>query len=115
MSSATDFKHDATRITRDLRHRALIQKALKNYEVGRDAKKSKFQNWEEARQTAAEIKWDAINHLERHLVEFAEKLEARGGKVHWASNADQAREINNSTLLNEIMNAAGRNLLPVHV
>ena len=93
MNAAADFKKDATRITRDLRHRALIQTALKKYEVARDAKKSKFQNWEEARQTAAEIKWDAVNHLDRHLVQFAEKLEARGGKVHWAGNAEQAREI----------------------
>ena len=87
------FKTDAIRITHDLRHRSLIQGALKKYEVARDAKKSKFQNWQEARQTAAEIKWDAINHLDKHLVEFAEKLEARGGKVHWAGNSEQAREI----------------------
>ena len=87
------FKTDAIRITHDLRHRSLIQGALKKYEVAWDAKKSKFQNWQEARQTAAEIKWDAINHLDKHLVEFAEKLEARGGKVHWAGNSEQAREI----------------------
>jgi len=93
MNAAAEFKKDATRITRDLRHRALIQTALGKYVVARDAKKSKFQNWQEARQTAAEIKWDAINHLDKHLIQFAEKLEAHGGKVHWASNAEQAREI----------------------
>ena len=90
---ASQFKSDAIRITRDLRHRSLIQTALKKYEVARDSKKSKFQNWQEARQTAAEIKWDAINHLDSHLVEFSQKLEARGGKVHWASTNDQARDI----------------------
>ena len=90
---AQQFKNDALRITHDLRHRSLIQTALGKYIVARDAKKSKFQNWQEARQTAAEIKWDAINHLDRHLVEFADKLEARGGKVHWASNSEQARAI----------------------
>jgi L-lactate dehydrogenase complex protein LldF len=31
--------------------------------------------------------------LDKHLVEFAERLEARGGKVHWAGNAERAREI----------------------
>src|SRR5450432_4613512 len=87
------FNKDATRLTHDLRHRGLIQTALKKYEVARDAKKSKFQSWEEARQTAAEIKWDAINHLDKYLAEFADKLEARGGKVHWASTGEQAREI----------------------
>jgi len=93
MNAAAEFKKDATRITHDLRHRSLIQAALKKYEVARDAKASRFQDWQEARQTAAEIKWDAVNHLDRHLVEFAEKLEARGGKVHWASTAEQARAI----------------------
>jgi L-lactate dehydrogenase complex protein LldF len=90
---ARQFKHDATRIARDLRHRTLIRSALGKYVVARDAKKSQFQNWQEARQAAAEIKWDAINHLDRHLVQFAEKLEARGGKVHWAETAEQARAI----------------------
>ena len=93
MNAAEEFNRDAARITHDLRHRSLIQTALKKYEAARDAKKSKFQNWQEARQTAAEIKWDAINHLDSHLVEFADKLGARGGKVHWAGNAEQAREI----------------------
>jgi L-lactate dehydrogenase complex protein LldF len=90
---ASQFKTDATRVAHDMRHRSLIQGALKKYAVARDSKSSKFQNWQEARQAAAEIKWEAVNHLDKHLVEFAEKLEARGGKVHWAGNSEQAREI----------------------
>jgi len=90
---ARQLKNDAARITRDLRHRTLIQTGLKKYEAARDAKKSKFQSWEDARQTAAEIKWDAVNHLDKYLAEFADKLETRGAKVHWASAAEQAREI----------------------
>ena len=93
LAFARQFKKDATQITHDLRHRSLIQSALGKYVVARDSKKSKFQNWQEARQTASEIKWDAINHLDRHLADFANNLEARGGKVHWAINSEQAREI----------------------
>ncbi len=87
------FKEQATRITRDLRHRGLIQTALKKYEVARDKKKGAFQDWQSARQAAAETKWNAINHLDEHLVSFADKLAARGTKVHWATSAEQAREI----------------------
>ncbi|MEI6072585.1 MAG: LutB/LldF family L-lactate oxidation iron-sulfur protein [Verrucomicrobiae bacterium] len=90
---ASEFKKAATRLTKDLRHRALIRNALKKYEVARDAKSSLFQDWQSARQTAAEIKWDAVNHLDSHLAEFAKNLEARGTHVHWASTADQAREM----------------------
>src|SRR3954470_15997039 len=89
----SQFKDQAGRITRDLRHRGLIQTALKKYEIKRDEKKAAFQDWQSARQTAAEIKWDAINKLDQHLESFSAKMEARGTKVHWASTGEQAREI----------------------
>ena len=88
-----EFKDQAQRITKDLRHRGLIQTALRKYEVKRDEKKGAFQDWEAARQTAAEIKWEAINKLDQHLEAFSSKLESRGTKVHWASTGDQARDI----------------------
>jgi L-lactate dehydrogenase complex protein LldF len=87
------FFAGAARVTRDLRHRGLIQSALRKYEVARDKRKAAFADWHSARQAAAETKWDAINHLDTYLDEFAAKLEARGTKVHWASTAAQAREI----------------------
>ena len=90
---AQQFKQDAERLTHDLRHRSLIQTALKKYEAARDAKKSRYRDWQSARQTAAEIKWDAINHLDKYLDEFVSKLEGRGAKVHWASTGEQARQI----------------------
>ena len=88
-----EFKTQATKVAGDLRHRKLIQTALGKYEVARDKRKGAFQSWSEARQVAAETKWDAINHLDEHLVNFADKLEARGTKVHWATTAAQARDI----------------------
>ncbi len=94
MSTAVDqFKHDAQRVARDLRHRGLIQTALRKYEVARDLRKSAFVDWQAARQAAAEIKWSAINHLDEHLLNLVEQLEARGTKVHFASTAQQAREV----------------------
>ncbi len=88
-----EFKQQATKVAADLRHRKHIQTALGKYEVARDKRKGAFQSWSEARQVAAETKWDAINHLDEHLVSFADKLEARGTKVHWATTAAQARDI----------------------
>lgn len=80
-------------MTHDLRHRGLIDRALKKYEAARDAKAGRFQDWQSARQMAAEIKWEAVNHLDRYLAEFANKAEAGGIKVHWASTGERAREI----------------------
>ena len=93
MNAAADFKTRAQTLTRDLRHRLLIQTALRKYEVVRDRTKAQFQDWEAARQAAARTKWEAVNHLDKYLNELVGKLEARGTKVHWASTGGQAREI----------------------
>jgi L-lactate dehydrogenase complex protein LldF len=90
---AQAFKAQARLLTQDLRHRALIQTALRNYEVVRDKNRAAFQDWEMARQAAAETKWQAVNHLDGYLAQFAQNLEGRGAKVHWASTGQQAREL----------------------
>jgi len=90
---ASEFNVRATAKTGDLRHRQFIRTALRGYEAARDRRKGAFQSWESARQAAAEIKWEAINHLDEHLVALTAKLEARGTNVHWASTGTQAREI----------------------
>ncbi|MGH7975722.1 MAG: LUD domain-containing protein, partial [Limisphaerales bacterium] len=91
-AQAKEFFESAKRFTADLRHRDLIQKALAGYYIKRDENKNLFQNWQGARDAAAEIKWEAINHLDRYLEEFVSKLEARGTKVFWAPNAKDARD-----------------------
>jgi len=92
-SFVEQFKTQAVQLTRDLRHRHLIQTALRKYEAVRDKTRAGFQDWQAAREAAAETKWEAINHLDKYLVEFVNQLEGRGTKVHWASTADQARDI----------------------
>src|SRR5580704_10974549 len=93
MTFVDKFLKDARVMSADLRHRRIIRTALGNYEIQRDQRKASFQDWQGARQLAAETKWEAVNHLDRYLEELVSKLESRGTKVHWASNAAQAREI----------------------
>jgi L-lactate dehydrogenase complex protein LldF len=92
-SSVSDFKTRATAMAGDLRHRQFIRTALRGYETVRDRRRSAFQDWESARQAAAETKWEALAHLDEHLASLTAKLAARGTQVHWASTAAQAREI----------------------
>ncbi|HZJ16999.1 MAG TPA: LutB/LldF family L-lactate oxidation iron-sulfur protein [Chthoniobacteraceae bacterium] len=89
---STQFDEDAERVTHDLDHRHRIQSALGKYYVARDRQVRRYQDWGAARQAAGEIKWEAVNHLDRYLEEFATKLEARGGKVFWANNGGEARD-----------------------
>jgi L-lactate dehydrogenase complex protein LldF len=91
--AAQQFRDQVRVITRDLRHRSLIQTALGKYAVARDKAVSKFQDWQAARQVASDTKWDAIHHMDRYLEELAGKLEGRGAKVYWAGTAAQARKI----------------------
>ena len=58
------FREDATRVSPDEEHRRRIQSALGKYYVARDRQVGRFQDWNAARQAAAETKWEAINHLD---------------------------------------------------
>jgi L-lactate dehydrogenase complex protein LldF len=87
-----EFNESARRYASDLSHRDRIQKALAGYYSKRDECQNRFQNWAGARDLAAGIKQEAINHLDRYLDEFASKLEARGTRVFWAPDAQAARD-----------------------
>jgi len=89
-TQSAQFKEDATRLSADLHHRKLIQTAMNNYEPKRDQCRARFQNWQGARDVAASIKGNAINQLDANLEKLVTNLEARGTKVHWASNAQEA-------------------------
>jgi len=90
---ARKFLKDARRVTADLRHRQIVRDALRNYEITRSQNQAAFQDWPAARLAAATTKWEAINHLDEHLVAFADKLASRGTGVHWAGTDRQARDI----------------------
>ena len=93
MSSAApskEFHADAKRMSRDFKHRSFIGTALRNYEITRQGVKDKFQDWESARQQAAEIKWETINHLDQYLQQFVATTAARGTQVFWAFEGEDA-------------------------
>jgi L-lactate dehydrogenase complex protein LldF len=86
------FHTDADVTTADLPRRAFVRKALGNYKTARGKTESAFTSWEHARDAAAAIKYEGLNRLDEMLTEFEAKFTARGGKVFWASNGEQARE-----------------------
>jgi len=91
-TNAASFKQSAVRYCHDLDHRQRIRTALAGYETKRDENKARFQSWEHARQTAAEIKYEVINRLDHYLELFEKNLKARGVRVHWAGDAQEARD-----------------------
>jgi len=91
MTSPADlFQEESVESTKDFDHRRWMQSALAGYEVTRGGTEATFGDFEAARRTAAAIKWEAIENLDKHLAAFADKLESRGTKICWASNGYEA-------------------------
>jgi L-lactate dehydrogenase complex protein LldF len=87
------FLHDAAAHVADSGHRAFVRSALGGYYQSRDTQKARYRDWEHARDAASLAKWSAVNRLDQLLEQFAANFEARGGRVHWAANAEEARGI----------------------
>jgi L-lactate dehydrogenase complex protein LldF len=85
------FKRNATEKTADLRHRAVIQKAIATYDAAVARGRLRFADWQNARSHAAAIKWETINHLDQYLEQFERNVLANGGHVFWAETAEDAR------------------------
>ena len=87
---AERFLRDAATKSADLAHREIIRRNVESYDAAVLKGRSRFQDWEAARRRCQEIKREAVNHLDRYLLQFEEKVVARGGYVFWAEDAEQA-------------------------
>lgn len=88
--SATIFHQKSEEMAFDVEHRRKI-----NFNIGRydeSVKKGRlyYSNLELARKRAGHIKYKAINDLEKLLAEFESRFTAKGGKVIWTIDAQDA-------------------------
>src|SRR4029077_13192010 len=74
----------------DLTHREIIRRGIDQYNAANERGRSRFADWEAARQRCYEIKWEALNNLDRYLLEFEHRVKERGGHVFWAENSEEA-------------------------
>jgi L-lactate dehydrogenase complex protein LldF len=89
---AQEFLRSAAIKSADLEHRRIIRAGIDHYEAAVDRAGARFLDWEAARQRLHEIKWEAVNHLDRYLLEFEMRVKERGGHVYWAETAEDARQ-----------------------
>jgi len=78
--------------TGDLEHRRKINFNIGKYNMAVPFGKSQFKNVELAREKAKNIKWKAIENLDKQLENFEVSFSSRGGKVIWAEDGNQAIE-----------------------
>ena len=90
MSTATSFLARSAVKGADLDHRRKISFNIGKYNAAVPKGKVQFAELEKARMQAKNLKWNGIENLDTYLLQFEEKLTARGGKVIWAENAEQA-------------------------
>lgn len=76
----------------DLQHRSKITFTLKQSEDAFKKGRTQFNDLEVARRRSKNIKWDAIENLDKYLLDFEKNFVRNGGKVIWAENAQQARD-----------------------
>jgi len=90
-AAAQEFFRQATQKSADLTHRDIIRKGIDSYDAAFARGRTRFADWQAARDRCQQIKWEAINHLDRYLVEFEKHVRERGGHVFWAANGEEAR------------------------
>ena len=86
-----EFHRQARDKAENLAHRKTVRWAIDTYDAAVARGKSRFADFEAARQRCYEIKWEAVNHLDRYLEEFEANVLKRGGHVYWAVDSEQAR------------------------
>lgn len=90
--NASTFLDKSDKKATDLGHRQTINYNIGKYNTAVKAGKNQFSDLMTARERAKNIKWRAIEQLDKHLEEFESNLTRRGGKVIWAENAEQVLE-----------------------
>ena len=88
--NAASFIAKSTIKAADLDHRRKINFNISKYNAVVPIGKQQFSDNLLAREIAKNKKWDAIEHLDSHLENFEKRITARGAKVIWAENAEEA-------------------------
>jgi L-lactate dehydrogenase complex protein LldF len=91
-NTAASFLAKSTVKAADLDHRRKINFNIGKYNAVVPIGKRQFTDVMAARELAKNKKWDAIENLDKYLLEFEQKITARGAKVLWAETGDQALE-----------------------
>jgi L-lactate dehydrogenase complex protein LldF len=84
------FIEKSTEKTADREHRRKINFNIGRYNAVVPKGKEQFSNVNLAREKAKNIKWKAIENLDKMLESFEVKITKRGAKVIWAEDAQQA-------------------------
>jgi L-lactate dehydrogenase complex protein LldF len=90
-NTAASFIAKSTIKSADLDHRRKINFNIGKYNAVVPVGKKQFANMMQTREWAKNRKWEAIEHLDKYLLDFEKKITERGAKVLWAADAKEAQ------------------------
>jgi len=93
VASKFDFHSISTKAAGDERLKASINNAVMRQYTGRQLRLLELPDSDALRTLAGEIKQHTIEHLDYYLEQFAANVRRNGGQVHFAADADEARQI----------------------
>jgi L-lactate dehydrogenase complex protein LldF len=86
------FLKNSAEKAQDNRHKEIIQNNIGKYDLAVERGLSVFSGLETAKRKGHMIKWRVMENLDKYLHEFETNCIARGGKVIWANDAQEALE-----------------------
>jgi len=88
--TASSFIAKSTIKAGDLEHRRTVNFNISKYNAAVPIGKQQFSDLHGAREKAKNLKWRALESLDKYLEDFETNIIRRGAKVIWAENAQQA-------------------------
>lgn len=88
-----DFLHRSELSVLDRQLGVSLRNATNRFRTKRKEAVSAVDSWDNLRNTAREIKKHTIENLDLYLMELERNIRKRGGKVHWARDAEEATRI----------------------
>ncbi len=88
-----DFYRNSKQSVSNPKLQNLLKKTIDRFRFARLNAISEVDNWEQLREKARKIKEHTISNLDFYLLELEKNVLKRGGKVHWARSAEEARKI----------------------
>ena len=87
------FREASKQAVHDPRLKQALGRIKGHFQLARRFASSEFPDFEALRDQGAAIREYSITHLKPLLAEFEKSVTARGGKVHWARDAAEARQV----------------------
>ena len=89
----TSFSEAARVELQNAQLRANLRKATDTIRTKRAGVVAEVPDWEALREAGRAVKEDVLAHLDEYLVQFESAVQAAGGVVHWARDAEEANAV----------------------